>query len=79
MNHSSPSLVPLQPASLCLDCELITPAHKTCLAWGSGALLNIARALSGTGYLAIARFDNAAIADVTRKRCPPGANFIHST
>ena len=31
MNKSNPSLIPLQRASLCLDCEVITPAQKA--AW----------------------------------------------
>ncbi len=46
MNTRSVSLVPLQQASLCLDCETITTAHTNCLACGSRALLNLARVLS---------------------------------
>ncbi len=46
MNTSNLSLVPLRQASLCLDCETITTAHTNCHACGSGALLNVARALS---------------------------------
>ena len=45
MMASDLNLVPLRQASLCLDCETITAAHTTCLACGSQALLNIARAL----------------------------------
>jgi hypothetical protein len=47
MNVSKLSLVPLQQASLCLDCEIITAAHTHCLACGSAALLNLARTLNG--------------------------------
>jgi hypothetical protein len=47
MNISKLSLVPLQRASLCLDCEIITTAHTHCLACGSAALLNLARTLNG--------------------------------
>jgi len=79
MNNSNPSLIPLQRASLCLDCEVITPAHKTCLACGSVALLNVARALSGPGYAGIARVNSMAVADVPRKHYPQRANFMHST
>lgn len=46
MNNSNISLVPLQQANLCLDCEAITAAHTTCLCCGSQALLNIARILN---------------------------------
>jgi hypothetical protein len=40
------SLIPLQQASLCLDCETITTTHTNCHACGSQALLNLARALN---------------------------------
>ena len=50
MNVSKLSLVPLQQASLCLDCEIITAAHTHCLACGSVALLNLARTLNGEEY-----------------------------
>jgi len=46
VNHSNISLVPLQQANLCLDCEAITAAHTNCLCCGSQALLNIARILN---------------------------------
>jgi hypothetical protein len=46
VNKHEINLVPLQQASLCLDCEAITAAHTTCLCCGSQALLNIARILS---------------------------------
>ena len=46
MASTNVSFVPLQQAFLCLDCEAITPANKTCLACGSHALLNIARVLN---------------------------------
>jgi hypothetical protein len=46
VNNSNISLVPLQQANLCLDCEAITAAHTNCLCCGSQALLNIARILN---------------------------------
>jgi hypothetical protein len=47
MNTSEFSLVPLQKASLCLDCEMITAAQTKCLACGSVALMYLARTLNG--------------------------------
>jgi hypothetical protein len=47
MNTSDLSLVPLQQASLCLDCDMITAAHTHCFACGSVALMNLARTLDG--------------------------------
>ena len=49
MNISKLSLVPLQQASLCLDCDMITAAHTHCYACGSVALLDLAKTLNG-GY-----------------------------
>jgi hypothetical protein len=40
------SLVPLQQANLCLDCETITASQANCFACGSRALLNVARVLN---------------------------------
>lgn len=79
MNKPNPSLIPLQRASLCLDCEVITPAQKSCLACGSAALLNVARALSGSQYTGIAGLSNPAIAGVPRRHHQQGTNFMHST
>lgn len=47
MNTSELSLVPLQQASLCLDCDMITAAHTRCFACGSVALMSLARTLNG--------------------------------
>jgi hypothetical protein len=47
MNISQLSLVPLRQASLCLDCDMITPSHTHCLACGSVALMSLARTLNG--------------------------------
>jgi hypothetical protein len=47
MNKSGLSFVPLQQASLCLDCEMITSAQTHCFACGSVALMNLARTLNG--------------------------------
>jgi hypothetical protein len=49
MNSSSSNLVPLQLASLCLDCEMISSAGGRCVACGSSALLNVGRMLSRPG------------------------------
>jgi hypothetical protein len=46
MNCATTHLVPLQQASLCMDCETITATHTNCLACGSKALLNIATVLN---------------------------------
>lgn len=46
MKTSMLSFVPLQQASLCLDCDMITAAHTHCSACGSIALLNLARTLN---------------------------------
>lgn len=61
MNSSKLSLVPLQLASLCLDCEMIAPAHGRCIACGSVALLTIARTLSRPGAIQLPRGDNLAV------------------
>ena len=53
MNAESPSLVPLQHASLCLDCDVISAAHADCPACGSRALLSIARALNRPAYTSV--------------------------
>lgn len=50
MNVAEFSLVPLQKASLCMDCDMITAGHTHCLACGSAALLNLARTLNGETY-----------------------------
>jgi hypothetical protein len=46
-NISEMSLVPLQQAALCLDCEMITSAQTHCFACGSVALMSLARTLNG--------------------------------
>jgi hypothetical protein len=47
MNSTRLNFVPLQHASLCMDCDLITDAHTRCLVCGSAALLSVAKALNG--------------------------------
>ena len=47
MNTSELSLVPLQQANLCLDCEMITASQTRCFACGSVALMSLARTLNG--------------------------------
>jgi hypothetical protein len=79
MNTSNLSLVPLQQASLCLDCETITAAQTNCHACGSRALLNIARALDQPGYLTSLRSDNTVIHAALSKQTPRLGDFLHST
>jgi hypothetical protein len=50
MNAMDRSLVPLQQANLCLDCDIISTGHTYCFACGSTALLNLARTLDGRDY-----------------------------
>jgi len=79
MNTSTPDLVPLQQASLCLDCETITAAHSNCHACGSRALLNIARALDQPGYRTTFHSNNAVMPTVLPKHIPRIGDFLHST
>jgi hypothetical protein len=79
MNASNLSLVPLQQASLCLDCETITAANTNCHACGSRALLNIARALDQPVYRASFRNNSAAMPAVFPKQAPHMGDFVHST
>lgn len=79
MNTSNLSLVPLQQASLCLDCETITAAQTNCHACGSRALLNIARALDQPGYRASLRADNPVIHAAFSKQAPRLGDFLCST
>lgn len=79
MNDSTPNLVPLQQASLCLDCETITAAHSNCHACGSRALLNIARALDQPGYRTPFRSNKAVMPAVLPEQIPRMADFVHST
>jgi len=50
MNSSERSLIPLQQANLCLDCDMITTGHTYCFGCGSTALLNLARTLDNRDY-----------------------------
>lgn len=61
MKNSNLSFVPLSQASLCLDCEMITAAAKSCTTCGSAALLNIARALSRPNYHRLLFADDGAM------------------
>ena len=75
MNLEGPSLVPLQHASLCLDCDLISPARTHCLACGSQALLSIARALNRPVYGGLRHDHDLEIVSLQRRT----GNFLHST
>jgi len=77
MADANVSLVPLQHAVLCLDCETITAAHRNCIACGSTALLSIARALSGPVAEDTCYGDHVAIA--ARSARSTERDFIHST
>ncbi len=47
MNTSQLSLIPLQQATLCIDCDMITASQTRCAVCGSVALMNLARTLNG--------------------------------
>jgi hypothetical protein len=68
MNVTKLSLVPLQQASLCLDCDMITAAHTHCLSCGSMALLNIARTLNGEEHAGTAPQALAKVAGIASLR-----------
>lgn len=72
------SVIPLQLASLCLDCEMITPASGRCMACGSGALLNVARTLSEPEIKQTPSRNTALLAHVAGTRAGYG-DFLHST
>ena len=83
VSASDLNLVPLQQANLCLDCEMISTGPSKCLACGSRAFLNIARALDKLGYPAASHASsqpsNAVISVVFRKEVPRPGNFADST
>jgi hypothetical protein len=64
MKNSKQSLIPLQRASLYLDCEIITPAQKSCLARGSAALIECCPGLERISLRGYAGLSNTAIAGV---------------
>lgn len=70
MNVSKLSLVPLQHASLCMDCEMITAAHTRCCACGSAALLNLARTLNGGEDFTPMASAFAPVATISDRRTP---------
>jgi len=79
MSTSDLSFVPLQQASLCLDCEMITRAHGRCMACGSTALLGIARTLSRQGELVLRHQTNTGVAQIVSRRVTSRGDFLHST
>jgi len=78
MNTPNMSLVPLQLASLCLDCEMITPAQAKCMACGSVAVLNIARTLNSRRAIS-SKIEAAPITHVGAMRSAHYGDFLHST
>lgn len=78
MNISNLGFVPLQQANLCLDCETITAAHTNCSACGSGALLNVARALNRPGYPGLPYPEETAVTEIPTKPARP-RDFFQST
>ncbi len=72
MNTSELSLVPLQQASLCLDCEMITASQTRCFACGSLALMSLARTLNGkASYSKPARRNLVVINDSSPRHPQP--------
>ena len=78
MNSSGSSVVPLQLASLCLDCEMITPTCGRCIACGSVALLNVARMLSRPGAIQFSSSGSQAVPQVSSRLAGYG-DFLQST
>jgi len=68
MNISTACLVPLQCASLCMDCETITAAHANCLACGSKALLSIARVLNNRRLSVLGHADRPGVLQISLAR-----------
>jgi hypothetical protein len=79
MINPNPSVVPLQKACLCLDCEMIVAAHTNCSACGSTALLNIARALSRPGYLGDYSQRDRSNAAIPPAYATHSGDFMHNT
>jgi hypothetical protein len=78
MNVSELNLVPLQHASLCMDCEMITAAHTHCCACGSAALLNLAKTLNGAEDFTPMPRAFAVVGSVERSFAPLRASCISS-
>jgi hypothetical protein len=79
MNSSTQSLIPLQAANLCLDCETITAAHARCVACGSVALLNVARALSRPSTRQFSGGDRPSPVQIVTAQAVRSGDFLHST
>jgi hypothetical protein len=80
MNSSKLGLVPLQQASLCMDCEMITAAHTHCCACGSAALLSLARTLNGRSDFNSAAATFAPLASFSGRRFESHPRFgTHAT
>jgi hypothetical protein len=79
VNSANLSLIPLQIASLCLDCEMITPAHSRCSACGSVALLSIAKTLSHPRVVELSRESDLVISDIASVQVTCHGNFLQST
>ena len=72
MNASELSLVPLNQASLCLDCDMISSGHTYCFACGSTALLNLARTLNGREHAGSGSRVLADVTGISARRNPEG-------
>jgi hypothetical protein len=71
MNFATTCLVPLQQASLCIDCETITATHTNCLACGSKALLNIATVLNNRRLSVLSPGDRPTVLQISMPRLRP--------
>ncbi len=76
MKTTNRNFVPLNQASLCLDCEMVTAAQNCCPACGSGALMSISRALSRPGCSRFLTMDNAMITERPQRTMMP-ARFLY--
>jgi len=73
MKPTNRNFVPLNQASLCLDCEMVTAAPNCCPACGSGALMSISRALSRPDCTSFLTIDNTIINERPQRTMMPRA------
>ncbi len=71
MKTTNRNFVPLNQASLCLDCEMVTAAPNSCPACGSGALMSISRALSRPGCTSFLTMENTMITEHPQRTMVP--------
>lgn len=78
MSSTNLSSVPLHLATLCLDCEMITPAQTRCVSCGSVAVMSVARTLNGP-RAAHFSCNDGAVARLASNHVASCGNFMGST